>query len=85
MENKLITIGIPVYKAEKYICNCLASIQIQTIRDELAIIIAKDNPGEDYEFVKDRYPDLDITILECEKNTGPGLARQRCIDAAKTE
>jgi glycosyltransferase involved in cell wall biosynthesis len=82
---KLITIGIPVYKAEKYICDCLSSIQIQSIRNELAIIIAKDNPGEDYEFVKDRFPDLDITILECEKNTGPGLARQRCIDAAKTE
>lgn len=85
MLDKLITVGIPVYKAEKYICSCLASIQIQTIKDELAIIIAKDNPGEDYSFVKDRYPELDITILECEKNTGPGLARQRCIDAAKTE
>ena len=86
MDNKkLITIGIPAYKAEDHICDCLASIQIQTIRKELAIIIAKDHPEDNYDFVLERYPDLDITILDCEKNTGPGLARQRCADAAKTE
>ena len=28
---------------------------------------------------------LDITILDCEKNTGPGLARQRCLDNCKTD
>ena len=82
---KLITVGIPAFKAEKHICDCLSSIQIQSIRNDVAIIIANDNPGDNYEFVKKRFPDLDITILDCEENTGPGLARQRCADAAKTE
>ena len=82
---KLITVGIPAYKAETHICDCLSSIQIQTIRDEIAVIIAKDNPDDNYDFVKKRFPDLDITILDCEENTGPGLARQRCADAAKTD
>lgn len=82
---KKITIGIPAFKAEKHICDALASIQIQTIKEEVKIIIAKDNPDDDYEFVKKRYPELDITILECEKNTGPGLARQRALDAADTD
>ena len=82
---KLITVGIPAYKAESHICDCLSSIQIQTIRDDIAVIIAKDNPDDNYDFVKKRFPDLDITILECEENTGPGLARQRCADAAKTD
>jgi glycosyltransferase involved in cell wall biosynthesis len=83
--NKLITVGIPAFKATEHICDCLSSIQIQTIRDEVAVIIAKDNPSDNYDFVKKRFPQLDITILECKENTGPGLARQRCADAAKTE
>lgn len=82
---KFITIGIPAFKAENHICDCLASIQIQSIREEISIIIAKDNLEDNYEFVKNRFPELDITILDCDKNTGPGLARQRCLDAASTE
>ena len=76
-----ITIGIPAYKAQAHICDCLASIQIQTIQD-IEVIIANDYPHDNYDFVKKRFPNLDITILDCEKNTGPGLARQRCLDAA---
>ena len=85
MSKKLITVGIPAYKAQDHICDCLASIQIQTIRDEVVVIIAKDNPKDNYDFVKKRFPNLEIQILDCEKNTGPGLARQRCADAATTE
>ena len=84
-KKKLITVGIPAFKAEKHICDCLSSIQIQSIRDDVAVIVANDNPGDNYDFIKTRFPDLDITILDCEKNTGPGLARQRCADAAKSE
>lgn len=80
-----ITIGIPAYKAESHICDCISSIQIQTIKKELSVIVASDHPGDDYEFLHDRFPDLDITILPCEENTGAGLARQRCIDACKTD
>lgn len=84
-KDKLITIGIPAFKAQQHICDCLASIQIQTIHDEVTVIIANDNPGDDYSFVYDLFPKLDIVILDCNKNTGPGLARQRCLDAAKTQ
>ena len=80
-----ITIGIPAYKAESHICDCISSIQIQTIKKDLSVIVASDQPEDDYEFLHDRYPDLDITILPCEENTGAGLARQRCIDACKTD
>lgn len=83
--SKKITVGIPAYKAESHICDCLASIQMQTVKTDVAVIIASDNPDDDYEFVKDRYPELDITVLSCEKNTGPGLARQRALDACKTD
>lgn len=80
-----MTVGIPAFKAEKHICDCLSSIQMQSIRDDVTVIIAKDNPDDNYEFVKKRYPDLDIQILDCDKNTGPGLARQRALDACKTD
>ena len=81
---KTITVGIPAYKAQDHICDALSSIKIQTIINEIAIIIAKDDPSDDYEFVKERFPELDITILDCKKNTGPGLARQRALDACST-
>ena len=82
---KKLTVGIPAYKAQGHICDCLSSIQIQTIRDDVEVIIASDYPGEDYSYLKKKFSDFDITTLPCEKNTGPGLARQRCLDAATTE
>lgn len=80
-----VTIGIPAYKAEKHISDCLGSIQMQSCKKDISVVIAKDNPKDDYSFVKKRYPELDITLLDCKENGGPGLARQRCLDAAKTD
>ena len=82
---KKITVGIPAYKAKGQIENCLSSIQIQTIKDDTSVVIASDSPDDDYEYLKDRFPDLDIKIVGCEENTGPGLARQRALDACDTE
>jgi len=83
-KEKIVTIGIPAYKAQKHIAECLSSINMQTVKENVCVIIASDFPDDDYEFAKTQYPDLDITILKCEKNTGPGLARQRALSACKT-
>ena len=80
-----LTVGIPAFKAQSHICDCLSSIQIQSIKKDVSVIIASDNPEDDYSFVKKQYPGLDITILPCEENGGPGIARQRALDACKTE
>ena len=80
-----VTLGIPAYKATQTICDCLSSIQIQTVKDDIEVIIASDNPDDDYEYVKERFPELSITILPCKENTGAGLARQRALDACKTD
>lgn len=84
---KKITVGVPVYKAKTTLDKLLASIMTQTISNDVAVILANDNPEDNgiYSFIKTHYPELDITILECDKNTGPGLARQRALDACKTE
>ena len=80
-----VSIGIPAFKAQDHICDCLSSIQMQSIKKDIEVIIATDNPDDDYNYTKERYPDLDIKVLPCEKNTGAGLARQRCIDACTTD
>ena len=58
MNNKTMTVGIPAYKAQKHIADCLASIQIQTIRDQVEVIIATDYPKDDYSAIVKRFPDL---------------------------
>jgi len=81
---KIVTVGIPAFHAEDHICDALSSIAIQTVIDNISVIIASDSPNDNYDFVKTRFPNLDITILPCEVNGGPGLARQRALDACKT-
>lgn len=80
-----VTVGIPAFKAYDHIQDCLSSIQIQTYRNNIEVIIAADNPDEDYSKFKKQFPNLNITTLTTDKNTGPGLARQRCLDACKTD
>lgn len=84
---KKITVGVPVYKAKSTLDKLLASVLIQSMSDDVAIVLANDHPDDNgtYNYIKDLYPTLDITILDCERNTGPGLARQRALDACKTE
>lgn len=83
-KDKLVTIGIPAYHATKHICDLLASIQIQKMVEVVSVIISPDDPKDNYDFVLKRFPNLDITILKCDKNGGPGIARQRAFNACKT-
>jgi glycosyltransferase involved in cell wall biosynthesis len=84
---KKLTVGVPVYRAESTLDKLLASVLTQSMNEDVAIVLANDDPKDNgkYSYIKDRFPNLDITILDCDKNTGPGLARQRALDACKTE
>lgn len=86
MEKKL-TVGVPAYKAHSTIDKLLASVLTQSMSSQVTIILANDYPDDNgrYSYLIDRYPELEIILLDCEKNTGPGLARQRALDACKTE
>lgn len=85
-EKKLqITVGIPAFKAQDHIEDCLSSINIQTVRDIVEVVIASDNPEDNYDYLKDKFPKLAIKTVPCEKNTGPGLARQRALENATTD
>ena len=75
-----IAIGIPAYKAQSTIEECLSSINIQSMRQEINVIIANDNPGDDYTYLSDKFPKLHITYAHTEHNGGPGIARNKCIE-----
>ena len=81
-----IAIGIPAYKAQKTIEECLASINIQTMRDDINVIIANDNPGvDDYSYLKSKFSKLHITLTETDKNGGPGIARNKAIQVSNDD
>lgn len=84
---KKLTIGVPVYKAKTTLDKLLASILTQSMCNDVSVILANDYPADNgtYNYLKKNYPNLDITILDCDKNTGPGLARQRALNACKTD
>ena len=77
-----IAIGIPAYKAQKTIEECLSSINIQTIRNDLHIIIANDFPGDSYSYLSNKFAKLNITYLDTKVNSGPGVARNICLEEA---
>lgn len=85
---RTVTIGIPCYKAQKTIDRLLASILMQTYdKSAMQIVLANDNEGDDhaYDYLHERFPELNISVLACEKNGGPGIARQRCLDVCTTD
>ena len=81
---KEITVVIPAFRAHKTIKKTLASIAVQTISDSIEVIIADDDPNDDYSEIIKMFPDLEIKEVKCTKNVGPGLARQHGLDEATT-
>lgn len=84
---KKIAIGIPAYKAHKTIGQLLESIDIQTMRDDIQVIIVNDDPEDKntYSSFAKMFPKLDIVFTETDKNSGPGVARNKAIEVADAE
>lgn len=80
-----LTIGIPAFKADNTIDRCLSSIITQTWVDKVEVIVANDDPDADIKWLEESYDGLlKLKTLETKVNTGPGLSRQRCLDACQT-
>ena len=81
----LISIVVPVYNVEKFLCTCLDSILSQTYTNWEAILVddgSKDNSGK----ISDEYAQKDHRIKVLHKqNGGVSDARQAGLDAAKGE
>lgn len=80
-KEKLIDIIIPAYKAQESIERTIASIVIQSMKDQVKVTIVNDCDSKDYSKIIKRYSDLiDIREIKLDKNGGPGVARQYGID-----
>lgn len=84
-----LSVIIPVYNAEKFICKCLDSLLAQTI-NELEIIVVDDKGTDNsmqlvQEFKKRNDYEGRIRILEMEHNSGAAAARNYGLQNANGE
>ena len=86
MQNKLITVVVPIYNVEKYIKQCLDSLVNQTYKN-LEIICVDDCGTDNSMNIVKEYADKDsrIKILKQSENKGCGEARNLGIDNANGE
>lgn len=83
--NCLLSIIIPVYNVEKYVCKCLDSIFTQSVSlEQYEVIIVNDgSPDKSAELVRpyvDKYPNC--TLIN-QKNGGLSVARNTGMDSAR--
>lgn len=86
MQNKLITVIVPIYNVEKYIKQCLDSLVNQTY-ENLEIICVDDCGNDGSMDIVKKYANEDsrIKILKQNENKGCGEARNLGIDNASGE
>ncbi|MFS2915903.1 glycosyltransferase family 2 protein [Phocaeicola dorei] len=75
-----ISIIIPIYNAEKYLCRCVDSIIVQTFTD-FELLLIDDGSLDDSKQICDKYARKDIRIQVFHKeNGGVASARQLGMD-----
>lgn len=77
---------MPVYNAGRYLDESITSVLSQSMRS-LELIIVDDVSTDDSLAVARRYAQADsrVKVIALERNGGPGIARNRGIDAARGE
>ncbi|MCQ2381250.1 MAG: glycosyltransferase, partial [Acidaminococcaceae bacterium] len=79
---KKISIIVPVYKAEKFLCECIDSILCQTYKN-LEVILVDDGSPDNSGMICDKYAQSDSRIkVVHQQNGGAGKARNAGIDKA---
>lgn len=81
----MIDIIIPAYNAHSTIYRTLSSIAMQITKLKLNIIIVDDNSDENYDYLKEFFPSLNIKIIRNSENKGPGYSRNIGLDNCKGE
>ena len=83
MNNVKVSVIIPVYNVEKYLCQCLDSVINQTIKD-IEVICVNDGSTDNCPKILDEYAkkDLRIKVLH-KKNEGQGVSRNKALEIAK--
>ena len=82
MNDPLISIIVPVYMVEPYLCKCLDSIINQTYKN-LEIILVDDGSPDNCGYICDEYAQKDDRIIVIHKeNGGVNIARNTGLDIA---
>ena len=82
-ENELLSIIVPVYNTEPYLCRCIDSVINQTYRN-LEIILVDDGSADGSGRICDAYAETDARVRVIHQKNG-GQANARCagIEVAK--
>ncbi|KFC23538.1 glycosyltransferase family 2 protein [Epilithonimonas lactis] len=84
----LISINIPIYNCEKYIVRCLESVKQQTYKNMEVILVNDCTPDQSMILVQDfidANPQLNVKIIEHEKNSGLSVVRNTGIKSSLGE
>ncbi|MDR2616264.1 MAG: glycosyltransferase [Endomicrobium sp.] len=82
-QNPKLSVIIPIYNTEKYLCKCLDSVINQTLKD-IEIIIVNDGSTDNSLKIIKEYGDKDTRIKVIDKqNEGYGKTVNRGLDIAK--
>jgi glycosyltransferase involved in cell wall biosynthesis len=81
----LISVIIPIYNNEKYVFDCLNSLEAQTYPKELFEVIIIDDASTDNTLLKVKAykSGLNLQIDALRENSGPGIARNKGIAISK--
>lgn len=82
MTEKLISVVIPVYNAEKYLPRCLDSVNAQTVRRDIQLILVDDGSADSSGKICDERALEGDKVLHLE-NSGVSAARNEGIKAAE--
>lgn len=85
MNEPKISVIVPVYNIEKYIKNCLISIQNQTYKNIEVIVINDGSADGSLNVIYDTIQNDDRFVVINQKNTGVSLARRNGIEKATGE
>lgn len=80
-----MSVIIPCYNARDTIANALHSIAMQSIADEIEVVIVNDADGISYTDILSRFTDLHIKYVARDINGGAGAARNTGIKNAETD
>lgn len=83
---KKLDVIIPAYNSHETLDRCIASIIMQTIKDQVTITVVNDLSEKPYqEFINKYNSIVDIREIKCPINGGPGYARQYGLNHTHNE
>lgn len=83
MENPLVSIITPSYNSEKFISETIKSVQNQTYQNWEMIIVDDCSTDKTVSIINTFLQDKRIQLLQLNKNSGTGIARNKALALAK--